>query len=154
MFKELRRKDRSMDREQAIKLLESAPYGVLSTAGENGYAYGVPLNYIYHRGNIYFHCAAEGHKLDNIAYNDKVSFCVVGHTEPLPDKLSYRYKSVIVFGKAAEVHGEEKEDALIALVKKYSGEFEEKGLECIRENGINTKVIKINIEHITGKARL
>ena len=75
MFKEMRRKERSIDNQQAIELLKKGQYGVLSTVGENGYAYGIPLNYAYHEGNIYFHCAAEGSKLDNIAYNNKVSFC-------------------------------------------------------------------------------
>ena len=35
-------------------------------SGEDGYAYGVPLNYVYVDNSIYFHCAKEGHKLDNI----------------------------------------------------------------------------------------
>lgn len=153
MFKEMRRKDRSIDKEQAIKLLENGQYGVLSTVGENGYAYGVPLNYIYYSGNIYFHCAAEGSKLDNIAYNNKVSFCVVGNTEPVPDKFSYRYESVIAFGHAAEVFNKEKEDVLIALMQKYFGEFKEKEMEYVQKNGIKAKVIKINIEHLTGKER-
>lgn len=74
MFKEMRRKECSIQNEQAIKLLEDCKYGVLSTVGENGYAYGVPLNYVYHKGNIYFHCAGEGNKLDNIMFNNKVSF--------------------------------------------------------------------------------
>jgi len=153
MFKEMRRKDKSIDNEHAIKLLENGQYGVLSTVGENGYAYGVPLNYIYHRGNIYFHCATEGSKLDNIVYNNNVSFCVVGDTEPIPDKFSYRYESVIVFGHAVEVYDKEKEEALVALIQKYSDEFMEEGLEYIQKSGNQTIVIKINIEHLTGKAR-
>ena len=153
MFREMRRKDRSIDNQQAVQLLEKGQYGVLSTVGENGYAYGVPLSYVYHRGNIYFHCAVEGNKLDNIRFNNKVSFCVVGDTEPLPDKFSYRYESVIVFGHAEEVYDKEKEDALVAIIQKYSAEYMEKGMEYIRKDGNKTKVIKINIEHLTGNAR-
>lgn len=153
MFKEMRRKDRSIDNQQAIELLKKGQYGVLSTVGENGYAYGVPLNYVYHGGNIYFHCAVEGSKLDNIAYNDKVSFCVIGNTEPIPDKFSFRYESVIAFGWAIEVYDKEKEDALVALIKKYSAEFIEKGMEYIQTDCNKAKVIKISIEHLTGKAR-
>ncbi len=153
MFKEMRRKERQIDNEQALKLLDRGQYGVLSTVGENGYAYGVPINYTYHKGNIYFHCAIEGSKVDNIIYNNKVSFCVVGNTEPIPDKFSYSYESVIVFGLASEVHNNEKEEALVTLIRKYSGEFMEKGMEYIKKDSIKTKVIKIDIEHITGKAR-
>lgn len=153
MFKEMRRKDRSMDYEQAVRLLEKGQYGVLSTIGKNGYAYGVPLNYVYINGNIYFHCAIEGNKLDNIAYNNKVSFCVIGNAEPIPEKFSFRYESVIAFGRAEEVYGKEKEDALVGLIKKYSGGFMEKGLEYIKNDCTKAKVIKITIDHLTGKAR-
>lgn len=151
MFKEMRKKDKNIDIEQAIGLLKKGQYGVLSTVGENGYAYGVPLNYIYDEGNIYSHCAVEGSKLDNIMFNDKVSFCVVGNTELISDKFSYRYESVIIFGRATEVHNKEKVDALGKFVQKYAGEFMEKGMEYIQKDGIKTKVIKINIEYITGK---
>lgn len=153
MFKKMRRKDRSIDNQQAVELLKRGEYGVLSTVGENGYAYGVPLNYIYYDGNIYFHCAVEGSKLDNIAHNNKVSFCVVGDIEPIPDKFSYRYESVIVFGRAIEVYDKEKEEALVALIKKYSAEFMEKGMKYIQTDCNKAKVIKISIEHLTGKAR-
>ncbi|HEY5586249.1 MAG TPA: pyridoxamine 5'-phosphate oxidase family protein [Ruminiclostridium sp.] len=152
MFKEMRRKDRNIDNEQSIKLLEQGQYGILSTVGENGYAYGVPLNYVYYEGNIYFHCAVVGSKLDNIVFNDKVSFCVVGKTEPIPDTFSYKYESVIVFGKSIEVYNKEKEDALLAIIQKYSGEFMEKGMEYMKKGNAQTKVLKIIIEHMTGKA--
>jgi len=153
MFREMRRKDRSISSEQAIQLLKNGQYGVLSTIGENGYTYGVPLNYVYHEGNIYFHCAVEGSKIDNIMFNNKVSFCVVGNTEPIPDKFSYRYESVIVFGRAVEVYDKEKENALALLIQKYSGEFMGKGMEYIQRDCVKAKVIKIEIEHLTGKAR-
>ncbi len=152
MFKEMRRKNRSTDNQQAIQLLKEGQYGVLSTVGENGYPYGVPLNHIYYKGSLYFHCATEGSKLDNIVHNNKVSYCVVGNTEPDPEKFSYRFESVIVFGRAVEVDNEEKEDVLAALTEKYFGESE-KGLEYIQRNGNKAKVFKINIEHLTGKAR-
>lgn len=153
MFKEMRKKDRSIDIDESINILKSGQYGVLSTVGENGYAYGVPLNYTYFNGGIYFHCAREGSKLDNILHNDKVSFCVVGSTEPMPEKFSYRYESTIVFGSAAEVFDEEKESALVELIKKYSADFLEKGIEYVKKDASKTKVIKISIEHISGKAR-
>ncbi len=53
---------------------------------------------------IYFHCAPEGHKLENLSGNNKVSFCVVGKTQVLPDKFATNYESVIVFGTACRGH--------------------------------------------------
>ncbi len=153
MFKEMRRNDRKIGPEESIKLLEEGQYGILSTVGENGYAYGIPLNYVYMDGNIYFHCAKEGAKLENIEFNNKVSFCVVGNTEPIPDKFSYRYVSTVVFGSCSEVLGDEKQAALEAFIKKYSSEFMEKGMAYIKNDAGITKVVKITIEHLTGKAR-
>lgn len=149
----MRRSEREIDKEQAIDLLQKGQYGVLSIAGENGYAYGIPLNYVYIDGSIYFHCAKEGNKLDNISFNNKVSFCVVGNTEPIAEKFSYRYESTIIFGKATEVFENEKVTALIALIQKYSNEFYEKGVEYIKNSKSETKVMKITVEHISGKAR-
>lgn len=46
MFKEMRRKDRSIDNEQVIKLLENGQYGIFSAVGENEYTSRDPLNLI------------------------------------------------------------------------------------------------------------
>jgi nitroimidazol reductase NimA-like FMN-containing flavoprotein (pyridoxamine 5'-phosphate oxidase superfamily) len=154
VFHEMRRKNKAMPQEQAVKLLEEGKFGILSLAGENGYAYGVPLNYVSKEGCIYFHCAADGYKLDCIAYNNKVSFCVIGDTKPLPEKFSYEYESVIAFGRAEEVSGQEKLDALKAIIQKYSSGFMDKGLAYIKNDADKTKVIRIDIEHITGKGHV
>ena len=82
----LRRKDRAITEEEAKVLLNKAEYGVLSTVAENGTPYGVPLNFCIIDHCIFFHCALEGQKLDNIKQNKSVSFCTVGNTEILPDK--------------------------------------------------------------------
>lgn len=149
----MRRQDRKIDNAEAVRILEAGQYGILSTTGSSGYAYGVPLSYTYGNGCIYFHCAVEGQKLENIKYNNKVSFCVVGATEVLPEKFSTVYESAIVFGKASEVYEDEKQEALAAILKKYSSEFMDKGMEYIKASSSKTKVIKIEIEHITGKSR-
>lgn len=152
MFREMRRQDKKIDNKEAAAILEAGEYGVLSTTGSNGYAYGVPVSYAYSSGNIYFHCAPEGQKLDNIKHNNKVSFCVVGSTEILPGNFSTKYESVIIFGKASEVYDDEKREALVAILKKYSPGFMDKGMEYLKTDSCKTKVIKIEIEHVTGKS--
>lgn len=151
MFQEIRRKDRAVPKEQAEKLLRESSFGVLSMTGKNGYGYGVPLNYVYRDNCIYFHCAAEGYKLDCIACNNKVSFCVIGNAKPLPDKFSYQYECAIAFGRASEVTGQEKIEALKAILEKYSSGYMEKGLSYIQNDAGITKLIRIDVEHITGK---
>lgn len=153
MFRELRKKERELNSIDTIEILKNCEYGILSTVGENGYAYGVPVSYIYMNNAIYFHCAIEGNKLDNIINNNKVSFCVVGKTSVMPQKFSTKYESVITFGRAAEVFDNEKNDALLEILNKYSPEYIEKGKEYIKSSDSKVKVIKISIEHISGKAR-
>ncbi|MCY6960239.1 pyridoxamine 5'-phosphate oxidase family protein [Clostridium brassicae] len=153
MFKEIRRKDRELDIAEAIEVLNNCDYGILSTVGENGYAYGVPVSYVYLKNSIYFHCAVEGQKLDNLINNNKVSFCVVGETCILPNKFSTKYESVIIFGKANEVFDDEKDMVMLELLRKYSKEYLEKGKEYIKNTSEKVKVIRVSIEHISGKAR-
>jgi nitroimidazol reductase NimA-like FMN-containing flavoprotein (pyridoxamine 5'-phosphate oxidase superfamily) len=153
MFREMRRNDKQFTEEETRKILLEGEYGVLSTKESNGYAYGVPLNYAFSNDKIYFHCAQEGLKLDNIEYDNKVSFCVVGKVELLPEKFSTKYESAIVFGIASEVKGEEKQEALLAIIEKYSSEFMEEGRKYVMASGDKTKVYQIEIEHLTGKGR-
>ncbi|MFQ5453826.1 MAG: pyridoxamine 5'-phosphate oxidase family protein [Candidatus Zixiibacteriota bacterium] len=153
MYKEIRRKDRILDKASALALLDNGEYGVLSTVDENNQPYGIPVNYTVIDNTIFVHSAPEGHKLDNIQSNSKVSFCVVGRTRLLPDKFSINYKSVIVFGSASIVDDQDKREALISLVAKYSPEHMDSGGKYIDNLIDKTVVIKVSIDHITGKQR-
>ena len=150
-MKGLRRKDKQITDEEARELLTTAEYGVLSTVSPEGMPYGVPLNYVYLDDAIYFHCARTGHKLDNLKDNPDVSFCVVGDTEVLPSEFSTNYESVIVFGRASEVEGAEWYVGLMGLLKKYSPDFLEEGKQYIEKLKNATTVIKIDVQHISGK---
>lgn len=103
---------------------------------------------------IYFHCAKEGYKIKNIRNNHKVSFCVVADTEVISSQFSTKYKSVIVFGTASEAEDKDIETALLLLVEKYSPAFIDEGKEYVARAKNTTKVVKIDIEHVTGKARV
>lgn len=152
-MREIRRKDREISTRQIIDILKEGEFGVLSTVGDDGQPYGTPLNYLYQNEAIYFHCAVRGLKLDNIKNNTKVSFCVVGSTVVLPSTFGTEYESAIIFGRAAEIDGPERYNALIGLLEKYCAGYIEEGKKYIEKQDKNTKVIKITIEHISGKAR-
>jgi len=153
MHHELRRTERGVTEPEARELLERGEYGILSTCGLAGQPYGIPLSYCVMNNAIYFHCAVEGHKLENIAADSRVSFCVVGKTEVLPDQFATRYESVIISGSAAEVFDGEKLQALEGLLAKYSAGFHAEGLQYIAAQGGRTRVFGIGIEAICGKAR-
>jgi nitroimidazol reductase NimA-like FMN-containing flavoprotein (pyridoxamine 5'-phosphate oxidase superfamily) len=153
MHHELRRTERGISDSEARDLLEWGEYGILSTCDSDGQPYGIPLSYCVLDNAIYFHCAVEGHKLDNLAANSRVSFCVVGATEVLPDQFATRYESVVVTGRATEAVGGEKQLALEGLLTKYSAGFHKEGLEYIKSMEERTGVYRVTIEEISGKAR-
>lgn len=65
----MRRKDRELSPEQALEVVDSALWTVLSVLDPEGLPYGVPLNVIRKEAFIYFHSAKEGFKLDALAKN-------------------------------------------------------------------------------------
>lgn len=152
-MKNLRRKDRSMDMAEAQELLRRGEYGYLATVDAEGQPYGIPLSYAYQNDSIYFHCAVSGHKLDNLAQNPKVSFCVVGMTKVLPAQFATAYESVVAFGQASEVKGDERYQALLWLLEKYCPQHIPAGKQYMADKDAATKVFKITIRHLSGKTR-
>lgn len=151
MFKEMRRKKQQLSLEENNEILKKGVFGNLSTLSEDGYPYITPLNYVYFNDSIYFHCALEGHKVENINKNNRVCFSITLDVELAPVEFNTKYRSVIVFGKAKEVINYEKVDALHAIIEKYSYPFMEQGKEIVERLVDKTKVMKIEIDHITGK---
>jgi nitroimidazol reductase NimA-like FMN-containing flavoprotein (pyridoxamine 5'-phosphate oxidase superfamily) len=149
----MRRVDRELSLDETIKVIENQEYGVLSTVGENGYPYGIPLNYAYIDGAIYIHGARSGHKIENFSFCEKVSFTVVGDTEVLPEKFGTNYESAICFGKISEAVDSEKEKALYSLIEKYYADYLAEGREYLAKMTKATRVFKISIESISGKAK-
>lgn len=152
MFREMRRKDKVKTYEDALQILSECTNGVLSVIGDGGYPYGVPVSYIYNDGKIYFHCAGEGHKLDAIKAEPKVSFTVVGADNIAPEKFTTMYKSVIAFGKAAIIDDDDKKNEVLQMIiGKYSADFMAAGVEYMKKMWDKTYIVEIEIEHMTAK---
>ena len=151
-MKEMRRKEKKLDLQAAVAILEQGEYGILSTADEQNRPYGVPLNYVYQDNSVYFHAALDGHKIENIRKNPQVSFCVVGDSRIIPAALTTHYESVIVFGKGGVIKGDERYRALMLLAEKYASGHMDTAEEEIARLDRKTIVIKIEIETISGKA--
>lgn len=150
----MRRRDRELDGTEALRLLEEAEWGVLATVDADGWPYAVPVNHAVVDGDLILHCATKGHKLDNLAFNPKVSYCAVTLAEPIPAELATRYASVIVFGCAELVEDEaEKREVLRALGLRFAPEHSEVVDREIGKDLFRTAVVRIRIERATGKAR-
>ncbi len=153
MNKKMRVANRAIEKEEIIEVLKSAEYGVLSTISVDNTAYGVPLNFAYKDGAIYFHCALEGHKIENLQNNSSGCLTIVDSVKLLSSAFSTEYRSVIVFGSVHLVTDEqEKREGLISIVEKLSPDFLEKGIAYVDKAFNKAQVLRMDIENMTGKA--
>jgi nitroimidazol reductase NimA-like FMN-containing flavoprotein (pyridoxamine 5'-phosphate oxidase superfamily) len=152
------------DPREIERILGATRIGRLATSGEDGYPYVTPVNFVYWKKNIYFHCAAEGEKLRNIARDPRVCFEV---DIPLvylgldfdPDRpvcqLHQLFHCVIIRGRARVVSDTAlKVAALNALIKKHEPAA---AFEPVDENTAPVKVcrvIAITPESVSGKSDL
>ena len=150
MFREMRRYKQALTEEECAEILRRERRGVLASLGDDGYPYAVPLNFVYEDGKIYFHCAAEGHKIDAIRRCDKASFCVTEQGERAPGEWWFKVRSVIAFGRVRML--EDRDEVLSrvrALGLKYAApDYVEKE---IQKDGKRVQCLEFAIEHMTGK---
>ena len=148
----MRRKERETDKETALRILKDSSYGVLAMMRPDGTPYGVPVSIVLVEGDVYFHCAKAGEKLDCIRNQPKVCLTCVGNIRPVPEKLTMAYESCIVNGRASMVEEEsEKCFILRCLCEKYAPETPEGFFSLTLEEVANTGICKIAIDSITGK---
>ena len=161
----MRRKHCEITNPQDIeRILNSTTIGRLATSGADGYPYITPVNFAYYEGNLYFHSALKGEKLDNLARDPRVCFEVDIPLAYLdtgfdPERrichLHQYYHSVIIRGNANVVpDGPLKVAALNALVTKHEKRADHK---LVNEEmpGYNAcKVVKIEPISISAKSDL
>ncbi len=153
MYKEMRRNEKSISREEITEILEKAEYGVLSTISTDNTAYATPLNFAYKDGVLYFHSAKEGHKIENIMSNSSACFSVVDSVVLMPEKFNTQYRSVTVFGTMSIVEDqEEKRKGITAIAEKLSPDYKPEGRRYIEKAFDAMHVLKLDIQRMTGKA--
>jgi len=147
------------DESVIIDLLNTCHTGRLGTVGKDGRPMVKPLNFAYHEGRIYFHCAREGEKLNDIRRDDRVCFEVdlpvayVRGAMETPCRSEYLYRSAIAHGRATIV--EDRAERLLGLdclMAKYQPEG---GYGPYPEDKLAlTCIVRIDIEDISGKEDL
>jgi len=153
MFRELIRKNKQLSYDECIDIMKNETRGVLSVNGDDGYPYGMPMNFFYNDtdGCIYFHCGKTGHRIDSLNKSNKVSFCVYDKGTKEEFDWAYNVKSVIVFGRVEIVEDLATiEDITFKLSLKFTSDIEYIEKE-IKEHGNKTLLIKLKPEHICGK---
>ena len=151
MENKLRREELALTEQEAWDIIRDGEVGYLATVGPDGEPYGVVLNHAVTDGEIFFHCAATGHKLDNIRQNPRVCYTVVGVHQVLAAKMSAYYRSAVAMGTARIlIEDGEKRKALRLLMDKYSLGYVCSALENPVPD-MRTVVVAIRVDRITGK---
>lgn len=153
MFREMRRHKQQLSEQECIEILKREPRGVLSVLGDDGYPYGMPMNFWYceEDGRIYFHGSKSGHKIDAIKRCDKASLCVYDQGFRREGEWALNIKSVIVFGRISII--EDHERALEAARRfgyKYTADAAYIEKE-IKGTGPAVQCLELIPEHMTGK---
>lgn len=152
MFRELRRKKQLLSEQETLRVLEEGKTGIVGVLGDDGYPYTVPINYVSLEDKIYFHSAKKGHKIDAIAKEPKVSMTVVEKDDVVSREFTTYFRSIQLFGKAYVVEDEaERNVAFRALCEKFSGADMDRYEEIMSKEAAAAAIVRIDIEHITGK---
>ena len=158
MVREMRRKDRMLDDAETRRLLDTAEYGVFCLSGDEGYPYGVPLNYVVEGDYVYAHGFMDGHKMDAVKNSPKASLTVVfaDDVEVMKDQIATNYTSIIAFGKVDLIPMEEEVERM-RIMQLIGGRFipgEPARTDAyIEKNKANTNLIRFHIEQLSGKQR-
>jgi uncharacterized protein len=152
------------DPQEIERILGSTTIGRLATNGADGYPYITPVNFVCHKGKIYFHSAPQGEKLDNLARDAKVCFEVDIPLAYLdagfdPDRRVCRlhqfYHSAIIRGEARIVpDGSRKVEALNALVAKHKRGFDHEAVSEEMPAYKACRVVEITPASISAKSDL
>jgi len=150
----VRRKDRERPREFALEVVDKCAYSMMATVNPDGTPYCIPLSMTREGDWLYFHSALEGHKIDNLKYQNRVCISCVGEVKEAPGEFSINYESAVINGVASEITDrEEKIRALLLISKRYTPANMENFDKAIEKNLGRTGVWKIHIDEISGKGR-
>ena len=153
MFREMRRFKQQIPDEECVEVLKSTKRGVLSLTGDDGYPYGLPIDHWYceEDGNIYFHGAKEGHKIDAIKQSDKASFCTYDEGYRREGEWALNIRSVIVFGRISLVEDEDLARKICTELTRKFTDDEEYLQHELTHAFPRVQCLRLVPEHITGK---
>jgi len=152
------------DAKEMIRILASTNIGRLATLDTKGYPYITPVNFVFHEGCVYFHCAPSGEKLDNLTRNPRVCFeadvplaylQVDFNPDRDPCRTHQLFHSVIIRGTARVIpDGELKTAVLNVLVAKHEGNRDFAAVTADSTGYKTCYVVEITPERMTGKSDL
>lgn len=150
----MRRKDREMDEKFAYEVIDKAPYVTMSMIDKCGMPYCIPISVVRDNEKLYFHCAMEGEKLENLLNNNSVCISAVSKMKPVDGKFTIEFESAVAKGKAVEVENrDEKIHALKLVCERFTPNNMADFHNAIERSFERTKVMRIDVNSITGKRK-
>lgn len=139
----MRRKDREMDREFGLKVIDKSKYGVVSVLDKNNLPYAMPLSIVRQGDMLYFHSATAGEKVDLFDLEPRVNVVFVGEVQ-VPDLYSKDEMQEL---------SKDKKNAKIVVSTIYTTEFESaivKGkISKIKDRNEKIQVLRLICEKYT-----
>lgn len=153
MFREMRRIKQQITEAECIEVLKTGRRGVLSVLGDDDYPYGIPVDYIYDEetGNLYFHGAPTGHRIDAVTKHDKVCFTVFDNEEFREGDWAAWVRSVIVFGRIKVIADREKRLSVTRRIGLKYYPTAEAVDEILNRTADRVAALELCVEHMTGK---
>ncbi len=148
----MRRKEKAINDRAEIEAVINAARVCRMGMCDGQVPYIVPLCFGYTADAFYFHCAAEGRKLEILAKNPNVCIELETGVALRPGAKAcdwgMAYRSVIAFGRAERVEAlEAKQQALDLIMARYApGTFDYPAAALAK-----TVVIQVRIRSMTGK---
>lgn len=159
-MKQMRKFDRQKSAEWALEVFDRAPYVTVSMTRPDGTPYGLPLSLVRRDSEtFYFHCAAEGEKLDCLGVNPVVCLSAVSKCTPCFEEernnFTEYYHSAVALGEASIVSDDdEKITALRLLCERLLPKYMDHFDEAIARSLDRTTVVRIRLlEPPVGKCK-
>ncbi|WP_157847458.1 pyridoxamine 5'-phosphate oxidase family protein [Prevotella intermedia] len=106
------------------------------------------------KDSVYIHCAPEGRKLEALKDNNKVSLCVIGEVNLLPDKFTTEYESALFFGTAHIQLSKRREDESPAPAHRQAFCRLQGHRRQIRQQELpRVEIIRIDFTEFSGKQK-
>lgn len=159
-MRQMRKAGRERSAEWALEVFDKAPYVTVSMVRTDGSPYGLPLSLVRRDDRtFYFHCAAEGEKIDCIKENPVVSLSAVSRCTPRYEEeknnFTEYYRSAVAIGRVELVEDRaEKTEALRLLCERFLPKYMEHFSEAVERSLDRTTVVKITLtEPPVGKCK-
>lgn len=112
-----------------------------------GAPYVLPVNHIFHKGGLFFHCATEGRKLDLLRADPRVGFTTAVDIQV--EKTTTRYRSVCGSGRTEIIEDADlKNEVLRAFAAKFKAPC---FFPVSPQKFAITGMVRIHIETLSGK---